>query len=144
MTSEVENPRSFRCKVLTWVRQSLSDQTEERRMSTVDGQSRAAGGSWSSEPADLKREVVVSYKSLAMFDPDGNRWLCQEVTDRLPGRLNPTVIAYDSAGDVAEALRRAASADGEQEKRIGPDDLDGPDGYAEYMARAQSGQEVPT
>jgi hypothetical protein len=87
----------------------------------------------------------ASYNSFATFeDPDGNGWLLQEVTDRLPGRLDPTVTAFDSAGDLAAALRRAASAHGEHEKRIGRADPDWPDWYAEYMAREQSGQELPT
>jgi catechol 2,3-dioxygenase-like lactoylglutathione lyase family enzyme len=87
----------------------------------------------------------ASYNTFATFeDPDGNGWLLQEVTDRLPGRLDPTVTAFDSAGDLAAALRRAASAHGEHEKRIGRADPDWPDWYAEYMVREQSGQELPT
>jgi hypothetical protein len=86
-----------------------------------------------------------SYSSFATFeDPDGNSWLLQEVTDRLPGRLDPTVTSFNSAGDLAAALRRAASAHGEHEKRIGRADPDWPDWYAEYMVREQSGQELPT
>jgi catechol 2,3-dioxygenase-like lactoylglutathione lyase family enzyme len=86
-----------------------------------------------------------SYNSFASFeDPDGNSWLLQEVTDRLPGRLDPTITAFHSAGDLAAALRRAASAHGEHEKRIGRADPDWPDWYAEYMVREQSGLELPT
>jgi catechol 2,3-dioxygenase-like lactoylglutathione lyase family enzyme len=86
-----------------------------------------------------------SYSSFATFeDPAGNSWLLQEVTDRLPGRLDPTVTSFNSAGDLAAALRRAASAHGEHEKRIGRADPDWPDWYAEYMVREQSGQELPT
>ncbi len=86
-----------------------------------------------------------SYNSFATFeDPDGNGWLLQEITDRLPGRLDPTVTAFDSAGDLAAALRRAESAHGEHEKRIGKADPDWPDWYAEYMVREQIGQELPT
>jgi catechol 2,3-dioxygenase-like lactoylglutathione lyase family enzyme len=85
-----------------------------------------------------------SYSSFATFeDPDGNSWLLQEVTDRLPGRLDPTVTSFNSAGDLAAALRRAASAHGEHEKRIGRADPDWPDWYAEYMVREQSGEELP-
>ena len=85
-----------------------------------------------------------SYSSFATFeDPDGNSWLLQEVTDRLPGRLDPTITLFNSAGDLAGALRRAASAHGEHEKRIGKADPDWPDWYAEYMVREQSGQELP-
>jgi catechol 2,3-dioxygenase-like lactoylglutathione lyase family enzyme len=87
----------------------------------------------------------TSYSSFATFeDPDGNSWLLQEITNRLPGRLDPNVTAFNSAGDLAAALRRAASAHGEHEKRIGKADPDWPDWYAEYMVREQSGQELPT
>ncbi len=82
-----------------------------------------------------------SYNSFATFeDPDGNSWLLQEVTDRLPGRLDPTTTSFNSAGDLATALHRAESAHAEHEKRIGRADSDW---YAEYMVREQSGQEVP-
>ncbi len=85
-----------------------------------------------------------SYNSFATFeDPDGNGWLLQEVTDRLPGRLDPTTTSFSSAGDLAGALRRVASAHGEHEKRIGKADPDWPDWYAEYMVREQRGQELP-
>jgi hypothetical protein len=87
----------------------------------------------------------TSYSSFVAFeDPDGNSWLLQEITNRLPGRLDPNVTAFNSAGDLAAALRRAASAHGEHEKRIGKADPDWPDWYAEYMVREQSGQELPT
>jgi catechol 2,3-dioxygenase-like lactoylglutathione lyase family enzyme len=86
-----------------------------------------------------------SYSSFATFeDPDGNSWLLQEVTDRLPGRLDPTAISFNSAGDLAGALRRAERAHGEHEKRIGKADPDWPNWYADYMAREQSGQELPS
>ncbi len=85
-----------------------------------------------------------SYSSFATFeDPDGNSWLLQEVTDRLPGRVDPGGTSFNSAGDLAGALRRAASAHGEHEKRIGRADPDWPDWYAAYMVREQSGQELP-
>jgi catechol 2,3-dioxygenase-like lactoylglutathione lyase family enzyme len=85
-----------------------------------------------------------SYNSFATFeDPDGNSWLLQEVTHRLPGRLDPAATSFSSAGDLAAALRRAASAHGEHEKRIGRPDPDWPDWYAEYMVGEQSGQDLP-
>ncbi len=85
-----------------------------------------------------------SYSSFATFgDPDGNNWLLQEVTDRLPGRLDPTVTSFNSAGDLAGALRRAASAHGEHEKRIGKADPDWPDWYAKFMAAEQAGEDPP-
>ena len=86
-----------------------------------------------------------SYNSFATFeDPDGNSWLLQQVTDRLPGRTDPHITTFNSVGDLAAALRRAESAHGEHEKRIGRADPDWPDWYAEYMAREQSGAEIPT
>jgi catechol 2,3-dioxygenase-like lactoylglutathione lyase family enzyme len=85
-----------------------------------------------------------SYGSFATFeDPDGNSWLLQEVTDRLPGRLDPNSTSFTSVGDLASALRRAASAHGAHEKRIGRTDSEWPDGYAKFMVREQSGQELP-
>ena len=49
-----------------------------------------------------------SYRSFATFsDPDGNGWLLQEVTARLPGRIDPAETAFASANDLANALRRA-------------------------------------
>jgi catechol 2,3-dioxygenase-like lactoylglutathione lyase family enzyme len=86
-----------------------------------------------------------SYSSFATFeDPDGNGWLLQEVTDRIPGRVDPAITSFNSAGDLAGAMRRASAAHGEHEKRIGKADPDWPDWYAEYMVREQSGQELPT
>jgi catechol 2,3-dioxygenase-like lactoylglutathione lyase family enzyme len=86
-----------------------------------------------------------SYGSFATFeDPDGNSWLLQEVTDRLPGRLDPTVTSFRSVADLAAALRRAESAHGEHERRTGAADPDWPDWYAEYMTREQTGEALPS
>jgi catechol 2,3-dioxygenase-like lactoylglutathione lyase family enzyme len=86
-----------------------------------------------------------SYRTFATFgDPDGNGWLFQEITTRLPGRIDPAATAFGSAGDLAQALRRAAAAHGEHEKRIGEADANWPDWYAEYMVREQAGEELPT
>src|SRR5262249_8954336 len=53
----------------------------------------------------------TSYRSYATFsDPDGNSWLLQEVTTRLPGRVDRAETAYASVKDLASALRRAAVA----------------------------------
>jgi catechol 2,3-dioxygenase-like lactoylglutathione lyase family enzyme len=85
-----------------------------------------------------------SYRSLASFrDPDGNVWLLQEVTTRLPGRVDPGTTSFVSANDLASALGRAATAHGEHEKRIGAADANWPDWYAEYMVREQAGAELP-
>jgi len=86
-----------------------------------------------------------SYGSFASFsDPDGNGWLFQEVTTRLPGRVDPAATSFASANDLASALRRAAAAHGEHEARTGEPDPDWPDWYAEYMVREQAGEELPT
>jgi len=86
-----------------------------------------------------------SYRSFASFsDPDGNGWLLQEVTTRLPGRVDAAQTAFVSGADLASALRRAAAAHGEHEKRIGHADPDWPDWYALYMVAEQAGTELPT
>src|SRR5215208_562030 len=82
-----------------------------------------------------------SYRSVASFsDPDGNGWLLQEVTTRLPGRIDPATTTFASAVDLSQALRRAAAAHGQHEARTGQADLNWPDWYAEYMVREQSGE----
>jgi hypothetical protein len=86
-----------------------------------------------------------SYGSFASFsDPDGNGWLFQEVTVRLPGRVDADQTTFASAAELATALRRASAAHGEHEKRIGRADPDWPGWYAEYMVREQAGEELPT
>jgi catechol 2,3-dioxygenase-like lactoylglutathione lyase family enzyme len=85
-----------------------------------------------------------SYRSYLSFnDPDGNEWILQEVTTRLPGRLDPGVTSFSSSGDLAAAMRRAAAAHGEHEARIGHPDADWPDWYAAYMVAEQSGAPLP-
>jgi len=84
-----------------------------------------------------------SYRSFASFhDPDGNGWLLQEITTRLPGRVAGDT-AYASAGELSQALRRAEAAHGKHEKRIGKADPNWPEWYAEYMVREQAGEELP-
>jgi predicted enzyme related to lactoylglutathione lyase len=85
----------------------------------------------------------LSYGSYAKFsDPDGNGWVLQEVTTRFPGRVAGDTT-YASVGDLAQALRRAEAAHGQHEKRTGQRDENWPAWYAEYMAREQSGEELP-
>ena len=85
-----------------------------------------------------------SYRSFASFrDPDGNGWLFQEITARLPGRVNPATTTFASANDLASAMRRASAAHGEHEKRIGAADPNWPDWYAVYMVAEQAGEELP-
>ena len=86
----------------------------------------------------------ASYRSYATFsDPDGNSWLLQEVTTRLPGRVERAETAFASVNDLASALRRAAAAHGEHEKRIGQHDANWPDWYAAYMVAEQAGDKLP-
>jgi catechol 2,3-dioxygenase-like lactoylglutathione lyase family enzyme len=86
-----------------------------------------------------------SYRSFASFrDPDGNGWLLQEVTTRLPGRVDPAATTFASTADLASALRRAETAHGEHEKRTGQRDANWPDWYAAYMVAEQSGAPLPS
>jgi catechol 2,3-dioxygenase-like lactoylglutathione lyase family enzyme len=85
-----------------------------------------------------------SYRSFASFrDPDGNGWLFQEITARLPGRIDSTATSFASANDLASAFRRAEAAHGEHEKRTGERDANWADWYAAYMVAEQSGNELP-
>ncbi|MEW2512695.1 VOC family protein [Streptomyces sp. NPDC046870] len=90
---------------------------------------------------DPERGSYGSY--LTFSDPDGNGWFLQEVTTRLPGRLDPAVTSFSSADDLASALRRAAAAHDEHESRTGTEDPDWPDWYARYMVSQQAGTEPP-
>ena len=94
-----------------------------------------------------------SYGSFVYFtDPDGNTWLVQEVTTRLPGRMSATETAYVSAADLESALRRAEAAHREHEKRTGrshlfhrsDQDENWLDWYAAYMVAEQAGTDLPS
>lgn len=88
-----------------------------------------------------------SYRSFASFhDPDGNGWLFQEITTRLPGRIDSTMTTFASANDLASAFRRAEAAHGEHEKNVlgGQRDENWPEWYAAYMVAEQAGTELPT
>jgi len=85
-----------------------------------------------------------SYRSFASFrDPDGNGWLFQELTTRLPGRIDSAATTFASVNDLASAMRRAAAAHGEHEKRIGAADPNWPDWYAAHMVAEQAGTDLP-
>ncbi len=86
-----------------------------------------------------------TYRSFASFkDPDGNGWLFQEITARLPGRIDSAATAFASAADLAEAMRRASKAHGEHEARNGGQrDENWSEWYASYMVAEQSGKELP-
>ena len=87
----------------------------------------------------------ASYSSFATFsDPDGNGWLLQEITARLPGRIDAAQTSYASAADIEGALRRAAAAHGEHEARTGEADANWPVWYAAYMAAESAGTELPS
>jgi catechol 2,3-dioxygenase-like lactoylglutathione lyase family enzyme len=85
-----------------------------------------------------------SYRSYASFhDPDGNGWLLQEVTTRLPGHMDPTTTNFASVNDLASALRRAEAAHGQFEERNGQADKNWSLWYAEYIVREQTGEKLP-
>jgi catechol 2,3-dioxygenase-like lactoylglutathione lyase family enzyme len=86
-----------------------------------------------------------SYRSFASFrDPDGNHWLFQEITTRLPGRIDAAATSFGSASDLASAMRRAEAAHGEHEKRTGQRDANWADWYAAYMVAEQAGEKLPS
>ena len=90
---------------------------------------------------DPERRTYNSYASFG--DPDGNGWLLQEITARLPGRVDGDTT-FTSSTDLAAALRRAAAAHGEHEKRNGGQhDVNWPDWYAAYIVAEQAGKELP-
>jgi catechol 2,3-dioxygenase-like lactoylglutathione lyase family enzyme len=104
-------------------------------LNRVDSDARLSG------PASDRR----SYGSFVSFrDPDGNSWLVQEITTRLPGRIATAATAFGSATDLAGALRRAEAAHGEHEKRTGQRDANWPDWYAAYMVAEQAGAVLPS
>ena len=85
-----------------------------------------------------------SYRSYVSFeDPDGNMWIVQEVTHRLPGRVDTATTTFASVSDLASAMRRAAAAHDEHEKRNAQHDANWPDWYAAYVAAEQAGAELP-
>ena len=107
-----------------------------------------AGSSTTPGPRDgstgRRRSAAATARSASFSDPDGNGWLLQEITTRLPGRVDRAPTSFGSANELAPALRRAAAAHGEHEARTGQEDADWPDWYAEYMVREQAGEELPT
>jgi catechol 2,3-dioxygenase-like lactoylglutathione lyase family enzyme len=91
---------------------------------------------------DPKRRTYASF--MEFRDPDGNLWQLQEITNRIPGRVDPSTAAYSSVADLAGAMRRASAAHGEHEARIGQADANWPDWYAAYMVAEATGGELPT
>ena len=87
----------------------------------------------------------ASYGSFATFrDPDGNGFLIQEVTTRIPARSNPGTTEFASTADLLGALKRAAVAHGEHEARNGDaHDENWPEWYATYMIAEAHGDPLP-
>jgi catechol 2,3-dioxygenase-like lactoylglutathione lyase family enzyme len=84
-----------------------------------------------------------SFGSYASFnDPDGNGWVVQEVTTRIPGRTTSVLAAYGSVAALADALRRAEAAHSRHEAETGQPDPDWPDWYAQYMAGESAGRDT--
>jgi catechol 2,3-dioxygenase-like lactoylglutathione lyase family enzyme len=101
---------------------------------------RAGPGQPSISGRDPQHRSYVSYATFS--DPDGNSWLLQDITARLPGRVDADKTTFSSVADLAAALR-AESAHGEHEMRTGVRDANRPGWYAEYMVAEQAGKELP-
>ena len=121
-----------------------SCRTGQRQRGVPPGGSRGAGrGRRHQRAGDRARGRAVSYRSFATFsDPDGNTWLLQEVTTRLPGRVERGTT-YSSVEDLEAALQRAAAAHGEHEARTGQANENWPAWYATYMVAERTGTELP-
>jgi hypothetical protein len=108
----------------------------------VGGVFHHAGREGRSSGPDATRRSYGSFASYS--DPDSNGWLFQEVTVRLPGRLQADDTTFSSSTVLATALRRAAAAHGEHEKRTGQHDANWPARYAEYIVSEQAGRQLPS
>ena len=118
-----------------------------------------ASGIWHGPPFPVEARQPgpdperTSYRSFCSFtDPDGNTWLVQEVTIRLPGRIDGSDTGFASPAGLASALRRAEAAHVEHQKRTGrshlfhrsAQDENWPDWYASYMVAEQAGTDLPS
>lgn len=90
---------------------------------------------------DPERRTYASFVTFS--DPDGNGWVLQEITTRFPGRIDAGVTSFGSVEELAAALRRAADAHGEHEKRFGGADANWPDWYAAHIVAEQAGEPAP-
>ena len=87
----------------------------------------------------------ASYSSFATFsDPDGNGWLLQEVTTRLPGRIDAAETAFASDGGPGERTSARGGRPRRAREAHGQRDANWPDWYAAYMVAEQAGEELPT
>jgi catechol 2,3-dioxygenase-like lactoylglutathione lyase family enzyme len=100
-----------------------------------DGELRASG-------PDPERRTYASF--LEFRDPDGNLWQLQEITSRLPGRIDAATATFSSVDDLAAALKRAETAHGAHEQRTGERDENWPAWYAAYMLAEKTGSELPS
>jgi catechol 2,3-dioxygenase-like lactoylglutathione lyase family enzyme len=120
--------------------EAAHDQLASAGVEVSDVFHRGSNGSESGPAPDHR-----SYGSFVSFsDPDGNSWLFQEVTTRLPGRMDASETTYANASDLADAMRRASAAHGKHEQRIGHADANWPDWYAQYMVAEEAGTALPT
>jgi catechol 2,3-dioxygenase-like lactoylglutathione lyase family enzyme len=118
-----------------------ADISEVFHAAAPGAQFRADPSGHASGPADDRQ----TYSSFATFsDPDGNVWLLQEITARLPGRIDAAETTFATVADLAAAMQRAEAAHGEHEKRTGVRDEQWPEWYATYMVAEQAGTELPT
>jgi len=124
---------------------SMSGSSEQASKSRLKTSAREPVADFqASMPASAGRtpSISVTARFVSFKDPDGNGWLLQEVTARLPGRVDAGTNITSST-ELAAALRRAAAAYGEHEKRTGKYDENWPDWYADYVVREQAGKELP-
>jgi predicted enzyme related to lactoylglutathione lyase len=135
IVSDIEAARNELAARGVAVSEAFHPQTPGAQFQRDDTSGRIAG------PADER----ASYGSFATFnDPDGNTWLLQEVTTRLPGRIDAAETSYASVDDLRQALERAAKAHGVHEERNGGEyDENWPQWYAKYMVAERAGQELP-
>jgi catechol 2,3-dioxygenase-like lactoylglutathione lyase family enzyme len=79
-----------------------------------------------------------TYRSFAFFsDPDGNSWLLQEITSRLPGRVWEKQVAPSDVATLAELLRETEQHHGAYESTHGKHNWW--DWYAPYLSARQNG-----
>ena len=136
-------PRPARRRTCTWSSPTSRPRaTSSSRAASTSARSSTtgAGGPRSSTTGRVGRSgarTAATARSRRSSDPDGNGWLLQEITTRLPGRIDPAETSFASASDLASALQRAAARTASTRSASGEADANWPDWYAAYMvARA--------